>query len=389
MSASAAAGPVLIVEHQAPSPDRDSGSLRLQRVIDELQALGHPVVFFPMRDTAGRAYTDRLRRRGVAVLTGRAAQARFLAEQGHLIGTAILCRPEPALQTLALIRDAAPQCVIAYDTVDLHHHRLHRQADLAFAEGAPDRYALRARAESTRALELMLVRECDVTLVVSEDERRLLEAEVPGADVDVLSNIHLPPGVNRGPVDGARILFVGNYLHQPNVDAALRLCTEILPAVRREVPDAVVDLVGDAAPPEVAALAGESVTVHGWVPDLGPLYAAARVAVAPLRYGAGVKGKVGEAVEHGVPVVGTPVAVEGMGLLPERDVLVGGTTAELAAQLVRVLRDDTIGVRLAASAGPALAARCGPGAARAALTRLVARRRNAPAAAMTLESSLV
>jgi glycosyltransferase involved in cell wall biosynthesis len=383
-----AARPVLIVEHQTPSPDRDSGSLRLQRVIDELRALGHPVVFFPMRDTADPAYADRLRRRGVAVLTGRARQSRFLADQGHLFGTAIVCRPEPALEMLAAIRDVNPECVIAYDTVDLHHHRLSRQADLAFADGTPDRYTLRARAESTRALELMLVRECDVTLVVSEDERRLLQREVPGAEVDVLSNIHLPPGVIRGPVDGARILFVGNYLHQPNVDAAVRLCTEILPVVRREVPDAVVDLVGDAAPPEVAALASGSVTVHGWVPDLGPLYAAARVVAAPLRYGAGVKGKVGEAIEYGVPVVGTPVAVEGMGLIPERDVLVGGTAGELAGQLVRVLRDDALGVRLAASAGPALSARCGPGAARAALERLVARRRITPPV-MTSESSLV
>ncbi|MEU4160310.1 glycosyltransferase [Actinoplanes sp. NPDC026670] len=383
-----AARPVLIVEHQAPSPDRDSGSLRLYRIIDELQAFGHQVVFFPMRDTADPVYADRLRGRGVAVLTGRARQSRFLSDQGHLFGTAILCRPEPALEMLASIRDVNPECVIAYDTVDLHHHRLSRQADLAFADGTPDRYTLRARAESTRALELMLVRECDVTLVVSEDERRLLLDEVPGADVDVLSNIHRPPGATRQPVTGARILFVGNYLHQPNVDAARRLCTEILPAVRREIPGAVVDLVGDAAPPELTALASDGVTVHGWVPDLGPLYAAARVVAAPLRYGAGVKGKVGEAVEYGVPVVGTPVAVEGMGLVPERDVLVGGTSGELAAQLVRVLRDDSLGPRLAASAGPALAARCGPGVARAALARLVARRRITPPA-MTLQSSAV
>ncbi|GGO19021.1 glycosyltransferase [Micromonospora parathelypteridis] len=373
----ATAETVLIVDHQLPTPDRDSGSLRQHRIIEELLGLGHQVLYFPLHATAGPAYADRLRQLGVAVLGDRRQQERFLAVEGHRLGVALLCRPEPAVEMLARVRDNAPGCLVVYDTVDVHFHRLRRQAALAAAEGAPDRYVVRARAESMRALELMLVRECDVALVVSEEERRLLLNEAPGTSVEVLSNIHRPVPPIGLPTRSSRIVFVGNYLHQPNTDAARWLCAEVMPAVWREVPEATVDLVGDGASPAIVALAGDRVTVHGWVPDLTPLYADARVAVAPLRYGAGVKGKVGEAIEHGVPVVGTPIAFEGMGLVAGRDVLAGETAAEVAEHLVRVLRDDALAVRLARSAGPALASRCDTAAARATLVRLLARRATA------------
>ncbi|PWR11329.1 hypothetical protein DKT68_06160 [Micromonospora acroterricola] len=362
---------VLVVDHQLPTPDRDSGSLRLHRIIEELLALGRQVLFFPENGRAERPYADRLRAAGVGVITDRAQQTRFLSDEGHRVGLALLCRPGPAVQMLARVRDAAPGCLVAYDTVDVHFRRLERQAALAAAQGSADRYVLRARADSMRAVELLLARECDVTLVVSDEERRLLGELVPDAWIEVLSNIHRPARTTLERGSAPRVLFVGNYLHEPNVDAARWLCTEIMPLVWAEMPGATVDLVGDAAPPAVTDLAGDRVTVHGWVPELEPLYRRARVAVAPLRYGAGVKGKVGEAVEYGVPVVGTPIAFEGMGLAAGTDVLAGETAAELAGQLVRLLRDDELAARLVTTAGAGLAARFDARVARTVLDRLL------------------
>jgi hypothetical protein len=362
---------VLIVDYQLPTPDRDSGSVRLSRVIGLLRELDRPVVFFPLDGRAPQPYAARLRERGVAVVSDRAQQLRFLRDHGARLGLALLCRPDMAVQMLGEVRDHAPGCLVAYDTVDVHFRRLERQAALAEREGRPDRFRLRAAATTTRALELFLTGVCDVTLVVSEEERDLLAGLVPGARVEVLSNVHTPVGRPGPPPPGARLLFVGDYRHQPNVDAARWLCTEVLPLVRREVPTAVVDLVGGSAPAEVTALAGGAVVVHGWVGDLAPLYAGARMAVAPLRFGAGVKGKVGEAVERGVPVVGTTLAFEGMGLADGTDVLVGDTAAELAAQVVRLIRDDALWRRLVDAAGPVVAARLGPDAARATLRNLL------------------
>ncbi len=94
--------------------------------------------------------------------------------QGHRITLALLCRPQPAIRLLGEIREHAPRCTVVYDTVDLHFRRLGRAADLAEEEHRTDRYALRAQAETSRALELLLTRSCDVTLVVSEDGRAVL-----------------------------------------------------------------------------------------------------------------------------------------------------------------------------------------------------------------------
>lgn len=371
-------GVVLIVDHQLPTPDRDSGSLRLSRMIGQLVGLGREVLFFPSDGRAEPPYADPLRRQGVAVLADPGQQVRFLREQGHRIGLALLCRPQPALRLLGEIRDFAPGATVVYDTVDVHFRRLDRQAALAERDGRTDRFRLRAQAETTRALELLLVRESDATLVVSAEERDLLLSLVPDADVRVLSNIHLPAPGAAAPAAGARLLFVGHYQHAPNVDAARWLAREIMPLVRREVPGAVLDLVGSSAPEAVTSLAGDGVTVHGWVPDLGPVYARTRVALAPLRFGAGVKGKVGEALEHGVPVVGTSVAFEGMGLEHGRHVLVGDTAEAFAAQVVRLLRDDGLCRELVERAVPRLAARFGPAQARRTLLGLLG---NTPAPA--------
>jgi hypothetical protein len=90
------------------------------------------------------------------------------------------------------------------------------------------------------------------------------------------------------------------------------LVKEILPHVRAEIPEARLLLVGDNAPPDIEAYASDGVRLLGHVPDLDPLMARARVFVAPLRFGAGVKGKIGEALAYGLPVVTTAVGAEGM-----------------------------------------------------------------------------
>src|SRR5699024_4735168 len=96
--------------------------------------------------------------------------------------------------------------------------------------------------------------------------------------------------VARGRAD---IMFVGGFDHHPNRDAAVWLANEIMPVVWRTHPETVVHIVGSNPTDEVVSLHGAGVEVHGWVADLAGLYRAMRVVVAPLRFGAGVKGKVG------------------------------------------------------------------------------------------------
>ncbi len=340
-------GTVLVADHQVPMPDKDSGSVRMFRILELLVGLGHRVVFMPLNNALPEPYAGALYRAGVTVVTGLGEQQEFLREAGADLKLTILSRPHVAWQLLEQVREHAPDCLIAYDTVDLHFVRLNRQADLAARLGdTREELTLRRRAEVLRESELGLTRATDVTFVVSDVERALLGELVPSARVEVLSNVHHADGSVAVPEGRSGVLFVGSFDHLPNRDAARWLATEIMPLVRRRRPDAVAQIVGSNPPQEVFDLERDGVVVRGWVQHLDGAYREARAVVAPLRFGAGVKGKLGESLGYGVPVVATPLAAEGMHLTHGRDVLVGGTAEELAEEIVTLLDDDKLWQRL-------------------------------------------
>lgn len=364
---------VLIKDHQVPRPDFDSGSVRMRRIMEELVELGCRVVFFPANHASLQPYTTELQQLGVTVLPEAQLQQAFIAEAGPEITLALLSRPQVGWSLAEELRTAAPRCLIAYDTVDVHFLRLDRQAELAESQGDKQTAeALRRKAFASRQMELGLVRACDTTLVVSEAEQALLRELVPGSDVRVLSNVHYAEQTQAG-LEGRddAVLFVGSFDHPPNGDAACWAATEIMPLVREKCPDAVLHVVGSNPTEEVLALADENVEVHGWVPALDPMYARSRVTIAPLRFGAGVKGKVGESLGCGVPVVGTTLATEGMHLTAGKDVLVADTAADFAEAIVQLLTDDQQWHNLSARGKDAVKAQFGPDAARAALTELL------------------
>jgi len=326
-------------------------------------------VFMPLNNAVPEPYVDQLYQLGVTVIAGTGEQLEYIRDAGIDLRMAILSRPHVAWQVLEHLREFAPDCTIAYDTVDLHFLRLSRQADLAAKLGdTAEAQALRRRAGVLRESELGLCRATDVTFVVSEVERDLLADLVPSARVEVLSNVHRSDGAPAVPDDRTDVLFVGGFDHPPNRDAAKWLATEIIRLVRERRPDVSAQIVGSNPPQEVLDLDGDGVVVRGWVQHLDRVYQQARVVVAPLRFGAGVKGKLGESLGHGVPVVATALAAEGMHLTHGQDVLIGETAAELAAHIVTLLDDDKLWRRMSDDGKAVLDAHFGPDVARNTLT---------------------
>jgi polysaccharide biosynthesis protein PslH len=193
-------------------------------------------------------------------------------------------------------------------------------------------------------------------VVVSQRDKAELLMLNPELKIEVIPNgIDLsyfqPQNSQREP---ATLLFVGNYEYAPNVDAALRLAREILPQVRTQIPAAKLWLVGHAPPPEVQALASDTIIVTGSVPDVRPYLAQATAFVSPLRLGAGIKNKVLETLAMGCPVVATPLSVDGIDVQHERDVLTADDDA-LVSTIVRLLQDQDLQHRLSEN-GPNLIA---------------------------------
>ena len=336
-------GRVLVVDAYTPEPDQDSGSVRLVNFMRCLQDLGYGVTFLPDNRGWSGDYTRALQADGIEAWYDpwlRSPEA-FLRERGRDFDLVVVSRHYVAGNYLGPVRRHAPQARFLFDTVDLHYLREQRLAALE------DSATLRRVAQQTRRSELAVVRDADATLVVSPVEQALLAEEAPDARVFVLSNIHEVRGAGAGFGARSDLYFVGGYQHPPNVDAAHWFVESIWPRVRERLPGVRFHLVGSKAPEDVQALGEhEGVTFHGFVPELDPFLDRCRLAVAPLRYGAGVKGKVNQAMAHGQPVVTTPAAVEGLHATPGEDVLVAGDAAAFADAVVALYQDEALWARL-------------------------------------------
>lgn len=191
----------------------------------------------------------------------------------------------------------------------------------------------------------------DRCITVSEADRRLLTAANPCLRVDVVPN-----GVDTHvyqplpPLDGLpAVLFIGNMSYAPCMDGALYLVNEILPRIRRSVPTVQAWIVGSDPSPEVLRLNGDGVHVTGRVPDVRPYYSRSTVCAVPLQAGGGTRLKILEAMALGRPVVSTSIGCEGLHVVDGEHVLIADDPDLFAQQAVRLLRDQGLYARIAAS----------------------------------------
>ena len=200
--------------------------------------------------------------------------------------------------------------------------------------------------EAMMAEELQAIEAADITLVCSAAEQQLLTMALDDVDVRVLSNIHTEVAGPANLENRNDILFVGSFEHPPNADGLIWFIDHVLPHVQAEKPDIALHVVGSDPPTEVLDRASANVKVHGHVDDLVSHYGRVRLAVAPLRFGAGVKGKVTQALAVGVPLIGTQMAVEGAGIEPNQHALVADDAEGFATAVLQVLSDDDLWQRL-------------------------------------------
>jgi glycosyltransferase involved in cell wall biosynthesis len=370
---------ILVVHGEVPMWDRNSLSVRLRNLLAVMAGDGHAVTLLARSAPPDQEpYARELEAVGIAVVRGdpvRAAEARwpvtgevldletFLGGSGWDV--AWLSEVRCTEQYAPLVRAYAPCARIVSDTGDVAWVREHRGAVLS-----QNRDALEA-AQRTRAREEAAYRAADALVAVSAEDAAALGELAPGVSTAVISNIHEPvaPGPPFADRDG--LVFVGSFGHAPNVDAMIHFRAEIWPLIRAAMSSVTLSIIGPWAPPAITALAGDGITVTGWVPDLRPHIDAARVAIAPLRFGAGVKGKVGEALAAGLPVVGTEIAFEGMDLEHGRHVLQADDPRAFADAVVRLHTDGRLWAALAEAGRSEIMARLGPVAARDALRALL------------------
>lgn len=319
-----AVGRILIFDAEVPQPDKDSGSITAYFMMKALCELGYRVTFVPQNLQKSNKYGQALEKLGVEVISSPyfTDPVEYVMEHGKSVDMFILSRAPTGGKVARQIKKVFPETPIVFDTVDIHHLRMMREFEL-------NRDCdLLNDTQQMKALELDTITLADVTLLVSEYEVDYLRGEIGHFPYLVLPLIYEPYKRLNGFEERKDIAFVGGYRHPPNVDAVKYLVHEVWPSIREKEIGAKLHIIGSHMPPEFEEFASEDVLIVGFVEDLESYFENIRVTIAPLRYGAGVKGKVGNSLRMGVPVIGTPIAYEGMGLLNGKHVVTASSVAE-------------------------------------------------------------
>lgn len=323
---------VLVIDHYVPMYDRDAGSFFMYSLLRALKALDYKVVFWPENLYAHQPYASALQQLGIEVVLGPHNFKSYLKEFGGYFHAAILTRNHISIKFIDAVRRHIPKAI--YHDPDLEFLREQRRFE---KEGEKPGELARIKER-----EFYLFRNCDIIGIHSPVERDIILGEMPGADVEVIPL----PIQDLAPSEGAfgarrGLLFVGGT-HPPNVDALRYFIGEILPLLVKEVPELRLTVVGEVSRHELKDLDLGQVNFTGYVEDLRPLFEQALVYVAPLRFGAGIKGKILEAINYGVPVVTTSIGAEGIGVVHGENILIADSAAAFSEAVVRLHRDKEL-----------------------------------------------
>ncbi|MBV9538564.1 MAG: glycosyltransferase [Acidisphaera sp.] len=322
-------GHALVVDTTLPTPDRDAGSVLVVAVMQILRRLGWRVTFCPADGSFDNAEAAAaLERRGIGLARPPryGSITAFLSAYGDQIGLLLACRHMHAAMLMERARELLPRARVVFMPIDLHYLREGREAALAGRAAPP----------LTREAELDLVRQADATLVHSDYEQKLLSEHTDPERVHLLRWV-AHPVLDPAPFERRRgLCFVGGFQHAPNVDAVLWFVSEVMPLLREANPALTLHVIGADPPATVQDLASDNVVVHGWVEHLAEFLGATRLTVAPLRFGAGFKGKIATSMERGVPVVATALALEGTGLRDGDGVTLADTPQNMARAILQL-----------------------------------------------------
>ncbi|MDE2483140.1 MAG: glycosyltransferase, partial [bacterium] len=318
----------LLMDSFVPFDDRSAGARRTLAIARILRSLDWHVIFVAHDGGVYEPYTSRARRLGIEVIPHRGDATATLRSLPVPIDLAWIARPDVLSHYLPTLRGAV-RAPIVYDTVDLHYVRRRREAELRGNETAW---------EAMKTIELDLARKAEVTVVTSRSDARELEREGCTSSVvpivESRAEFRAPYAMRRD------LLFLGNYSHEPNVDAVTWLVREIMPLVWERMPDVRLEIAGADPTPAVLRLAQSRVAVTGFVERAERLFDHSRIFVAPIRYGAGMKGKVVYSIARGLPVITTAIGAEGIALRDGESVLLREDARGFADAILELYNDE-------------------------------------------------
>ncbi|MFH0780610.1 MAG: glycosyltransferase [Pseudomonadota bacterium] len=322
---------ILILQLGLPKFDHDSGSLRLYHLILMLVESGYNVILWAPEEPGYERYARKLEELNIELPYNENGIKNYLHENGSLLDMIILSRMDAASEYLDNIM-ALTDVKIVFDTVDLHYLREEREAKISN----------RAVDNTIKLQELHYARCADEVLVVSPVEKEILELEGLKENVSIVTNIHTLQPLCRSFAERAGLMFIGGFEHHPNVDGIIWFVQKIFPTIQKQISGIHLYIVGSRPPASVLSLASADIAVTGYVVDVTPYFDKARVFVSPLRYGAGVKGKIGQSMAFNLPVVTTSIGAEGMYLEDGVNAMIADEEEVFAQKVIELYQDQRL-----------------------------------------------
>ena len=331
---------VLIVDHYVPTFDKDAGSKTTYQYIKMFIQKGYQVKFLGDNFLHEEPYSTELQQMGVEILYGPEYQTGiwdWIMKNKDEIDFAYLNRPHIATKYIDFIKQNTDIKIIYYGH-DLHFLREYREYELT------GDIQKKRDSDYWKTIEFTLMEKSDVAYYPSYVEEEAIHAIKPEINVKAITAYVFDKFLENIDMDFSKregLLFVGGFAHPPNADAVLWFAKEIYPLIREKIPVPFY-VVGSKVTDEIKALEepGNGIIVKGFVSEeeLAELYATSRVVVVPLRYGAGVKGKVVEAIYNGSAIVTTSIGAEGI-VQAERVMKIADEPADFAAKVVELYND--------------------------------------------------
>lgn len=303
---------ILVIDHYVPQYDKDAGSRTVFGYLKILSELGYNVKFLGENFYRHEPYTKELQKMGIEVLYGPYYANNYqnwLKQNGNYFDYVFFNRPHITNKFIDVVIDNCKNAKLIYYGHDLHYLRINREYELKHDD------ALLKESDKWKKIELDIFNKVDLIYYPSKIEVEEIKKINNSLNVKVLQPYlysNISSNYNAYKRDG--ILFVGGFRHSPNFDGIMWFINEIMPNIINLNKNIKLYVAGSYPPQELIDSANKNIIVKGFVSDaeLDDLYNSVKMVVAPLRFGAGIKGKVVEAMSKGVPVYTTICGAEGI-----------------------------------------------------------------------------
>ena len=336
-------GSILFIDAVTPTPDMDSGSVDAFFYLYILSKLNYKITFIPDNIQFNQGYTQALQQIGIECIYKPYIKSieEYISAHSNKFDYIFISRVNIAIKYIDFIKVYCPQAKIIFNTVDIHYIRQARQAWISKSLN------LLHIAKKTKKAELKLLRESDISIVISSSEINHLKKIDPE-----LNLFHIPLMLDMhqsktGFANRKDIIFLGGFEHEPNVDAVIYFVQDIWPIVKEKLPDINFIIIGSKMPKKIQQLHNiNGIIITGYVKILSTYFDSCKISIAPLRYGAGQKGKLARSGSYGVPAVVTPLAAEGMNLEHNKHVLIAKSPESFAENIIKLYLDKTLWEKL-------------------------------------------